>query len=65
MSLFNVNVLSDHAMQSLTSTINNIIHCYDITDILIDFAVFQIKSNLHTSIADSLQPTPDITLVDL
>jgi len=43
MSLFKVNVLSDYAMQSVASTINDIIHCYDITDILIDFAVFQSK----------------------
>jgi len=43
MSLFKVNVLSDHAMQSLTSTVNDIIHCYDITDILIHFTVSQIK----------------------
>jgi len=30
-------------MQSVATTINDIIHCYDITDILIDFVVFQSK----------------------
>jgi len=65
MSLFKVNVLSHDAMQSVVSTINNIIHCHDITNILIDFAVSQSKWNMHTSIADLLQPTPDITLLHL
>jgi len=63
MSLFKVNVLSDYAMQSVASTINDIIHCYDITDILINFAVFQSKWIVHTLIADSLQPKADIPLV--
>ena len=57
-----VTVQSQRIIRSCHA-INDIIHCYDITDILIDFAVFQIKWNLHMSIADSLQPTPDITLV--
>ena len=65
MSLFKVNILSDHAMQSVASSINDIIHCYEITDILIDFAVFQSKWILHTSIADSLQPKADISLVHI
>ena len=39
MSLFKVDVLSHHAMQSVVSTINNIIHSHDITNILINFAV--------------------------
>jgi len=43
MSLFKVNVLSDYAIQSVASTVSDVIHCYDITDIFIDFAVFQIK----------------------
>jgi len=55
----------NHAMQSMVSTINNIIHCHDITNILINFAVFQSKWNMHTLTADSLQPTPDITLLHL
>ena len=63
MSLFKLNVLSDYAMQSVASTIHDIIHCYDITNILIDFAVFQSKWILHTSIADSLQPKAAIRLV--
>jgi len=43
MSLFKVNVLSHHPVQSLVNTIKDIIYCYNITNILIDFAVFQSK----------------------
>jgi len=66
------SMYDNHAMQSVVSTINNIIHCHDITNILINFAVLQSKWNMHTlqilmhtSIADSLQPTPDITSLHL